>query len=1281
MSAHAESDFEVLAPFLPRLVHEWLADEPERRWRALDATAVFVDISGFTRLSERLARHGRVGAEELTEVIGSCFSELLAVAYAEGGVLLKFGGDALLILFTGEDHAARGCQAATGMRTRLRAVGRIETQGGAVRLRMSVGVHSGRFLTFLAGASHRELVITGPAATETVTMEAIADAGEIVVSPATAALIRPASLGDAKGLGVLLRHAPGGSRNEDPRPIDPTSARLAVGLPVRLRNHLLAGGDDPEHRVATVAFVHFDGVDELAELVGPDALADALDELFVDAASAAEEHDVTFLGTDIDRDGGKIILVAGVPRAAGQDEERMLRALRRIVERDRMLPVRIGVNRGHVFAGEIGPRYRRTYTVMGDTVNLAARLMAAAVPGQILATAGVLDPARSQFAIEPLPPFMVKGKARPVQAYAVGGLRPVPGGEDASLALIGRDEELDRLRAAVAAARAGSGSLVELRGEPGIGKSRLVEELRRDAPDLEYVRVACVPYESANAYWAFREILHRIMHIPDDASNSAIEQLLRDRVTHDAPELLDWLPLLATPLQLDVPDTPDTAALERRFRKRRVEETSAAFVAALLRAPTLIAVEDAHWMDEASTDILRHVQTGIADGPWLVCLTRSDDEAGFHASGPESQVLRLEPLADADANELVRRATEAQPLHPHDVELLINRAGGNPRFLTELAREAAAAGGVSGLPDSIDSLVSAQIDRLPAETRRYLRHAAVLGHAFDEPLLGAVVDADGGSLALRLDGLLVADGPGRLRFRYAMLRDVAYEGLAYGRRRELHQRVAEMLEASVARPEDHAALLSLHFFHGDRHADSWRYARIAANRARADYANVEAAELLERAMASARRVTDIDLVEVAVVAEELGDVREQIGVYDRARDAYRTARRMRAGDPVYDAQLCLKEAWIAERLGRYSQAIRWLRRGLRRLDELTDADLTAGPRAQLAAWYGAVRQAQGHHREAIKWCETAIELARSARDLDALAHAEFLLDWAYIGLGRLDLATNSVESLSLYEQLGNLGGQAAVANNLAQLAYYGGRWDEAFALLERARDAWLRTGDVVEAALASANCAEILLERGHYDDAEVLLQDARRVYQAAGYRGGLALTTAFLGRVAARTSRTEEALTLLEEARAGFVAIEGGFEVRQVETFIAEAMVLAGDPDNALQLLEGTIAAARAGGEIGLLGPPLYRCLGYARAQIGDFAEARAALDESLALGREQAQSYEVGLTLVALGRLDACTGAGTPREVNDEAVAILARLGVDVVPEISFVPTSHAGGRRTASA
>ena len=183
----ASSDgFDALAPFLPRVVQDWLADEPEQLWREVEATVVFVDVSGFTRLSERLARLGRVGAEQLTDVIGSCFADLLEVVYAEGGGLLKFGGDALLLLFTGAGHAERGCRAAIGMRSRLRDVGRVDTAGGRVRLRMSVGVNSGRFLLCLVGASHREFVITGPAATETVLMEGTADAGEIVVSHATA---------------------------------------------------------------------------------------------------------------------------------------------------------------------------------------------------------------------------------------------------------------------------------------------------------------------------------------------------------------------------------------------------------------------------------------------------------------------------------------------------------------------------------------------------------------------------------------------------------------------------------------------------------------------------------------------------------------------------------------------------------------------------------------------------------------------------------------------------------------------------------------------------------------------------------------------------------------------------------------------------------------------------------------------------------------------------------------------------------------------------------------
>ncbi len=172
------------------------------------------------------------------------------------------------------------------------------------------------------------------------------------------------------------------------------------------------------------------------------------------------------------------------------------------------------------------------------------------------------------------------------------------------------------------------------------------------------------------------------------------------------------------------------------------------------------------------------------------------------------------------------------------------------------------------------------------------------------------------------------------------------------------------------------------------------------------------------------------------------------------------------------------------------------------------------------------------------------------------------------------------------------------------------------------------------------------------------------MYQAVGYRVGLALTTAFLGRVSARTGRTAEAREFLKEARADFVAIEGGFEVRQVDTFIAESMVLVGDAVRAVDLVEGTIAGARSGDELGILGPPLYRCLGYARAQLGDHVAARAAFEESLSLGRDQAQSYEVGLTLLALSRI--ADGDSDTATLGAEASEILEGLGVVEVPAVA---------------
>ena len=619
-----------LTPYVPRLLIEWQSGGSETSFREIEGTLVFVDISGFTQMSERLARKGKVGAEEVTDVLNSSFSRLLEVAWEYGGGLLKFGGDALLLFFSRREHASRACRAAVEMRRTLREFGRLKTSAGLVSLRMSVGVHSGEFQFFLAGESHRELVVTGPAASQTVAMESAADAGDILLSPSTATALDESLLGAPKGEGRLLRKAPAIPRAEAPPPMPGANLDLEPFVPVALRRRVAAALDEGEHRQVTIGFVHFGGTDALLAADGPGEVLRRLNKLIRAIQGATSEHEVCFLGTDIDRDGGKVILTAGAPESSGNDEERMLRALRVIADGEYGLELRIGVNRGHVFAGDVGATFRRTYTVMGDAVNLAARLMQRAECGQILATAEALDRSPTLFEVKALEPFAVKGKTAPVEAYSVGAISGSRKGSIGTrLSLVGREREMKTLLAALESARAGSGSLVELVGEAGIGKSRLVEELQTHCADLAYLATACEQYESSTPYFAFRGSLTSLVGIKPDEDAGRASERLRERVQAVAPELIPWLPLLATPMDLTVPSTRESAELKPEFWKARLHQVVTEFLAKLSPRATVLAFEDVHWMDEASGDLLRYLCESASTRPWLICVTRRPQETGF----------------------------------------------------------------------------------------------------------------------------------------------------------------------------------------------------------------------------------------------------------------------------------------------------------------------------------------------------------------------------------------------------------------------------------------------------------------------------------------------------------------------------------------------------------------------------------------------------------------------------------------------------------------------------
>ena len=319
---------ETLAPYVPRLALEWLAGSPEATYRRLEGTLLFVDVSGFTALTERLAARGKVGAEEITDVIGSVFTDMLGVAARYGADLLKWGGDASLLFFSEPGSPSRACRAAVLMSQMMGRIGRLRTSVGRVSLGVSIGAHSGGFDLYLTGGYHRELVVTGPAATVTARMETIAEAGEVIVSADTARRLDSDVLGDEKLEGVRLSKAPDAEESPVRGLHELVDIDVASLLPTETRARLLGGGEQAEHRQATVAFVEYSGVDALSRLQGAEAVTAHLDRLVRVAEEAAERHGASFHGTDIGPDGGKMILLGGVPVLRGNDAERVLRATR-----------------------------------------------------------------------------------------------------------------------------------------------------------------------------------------------------------------------------------------------------------------------------------------------------------------------------------------------------------------------------------------------------------------------------------------------------------------------------------------------------------------------------------------------------------------------------------------------------------------------------------------------------------------------------------------------------------------------------------------------------------------------------------------------------------------------------------------------------------------------------------------------------------------------------------------------------------------------------------------
>ncbi|MBN1992964.1 MAG: tetratricopeptide repeat protein [Anaerolineae bacterium] len=854
----------------PNIVRNVLADRAPTPPSAataerFSAAILFADISGFTPLTEALGQKGSEGPEELTRLLNRYFSWMIAFIEAEGGEVIKFGGDSLTAMFPAVDEALatatrRAKQTAETMQSVMDEFSVMESSVGLVTLAMKIGLGAGEIVAAcVGGVSNRwEYIIAGDALRQAAQAEHQAAQSQIVLSPEASAIIAPGAV----------------SPRSLPRP-DWTSIQDTIRVEQALRCYVptpVLGWLDQglHHWLATLRpmSVLFVGVNKL-DYAQPQAIQ-KLHALVRGVQEIIHHYQGSLTRLTVDDKGTVFLLLFGAPPYAHEDDaERAVRCALDLqgLAAEHKLQLSIGVTTGRVFAGPVGSETRREYTVMGDTVNLAARLMTVAGPGRICCNYAAYRHSRNQITFETLAPVQVKGKAGPVRLYRpldhsrgagqAGQVKPEAIAQPAKPAgeLRGRRSELAKLTSCLdRVLQTGRSYITVIEGEAGIGKSRLVETLVRLA--LERGPKPLIgqghSFEQETPYHAWQNIFYTYFDLPGIDDITEQQSRVQAHVNEAAPEFGQYLPLLNDVLPLNFPENELTASLKAKAR----HESLLVLLLMLLRAwaikqPLALILEDSHWLDPASWDLAAQTAWLLSSEqlPLFMVLAMRPLEGSATsmelltlAGMAETEHLRLAPLSAEDTLALAAAKLDltGNELPEAVAELVQKRAGGNPFFAEELIyalyndgfitlKALPASTGAAGktrclisgdldqavqiLPTTIQSTILSRIDRLPPEEQLMLRVAAVIGYTFAYTTLRDTLrqhlDINERSLKTHLYELIYLEfiQPANPEpdltycFKHSLIQEVTYQSLLFDRRRRLHRTVAQWYEQTYGKTQ------------------------------------------------------------------------------------------------------------------------------------------------------------------------------------------------------------------------------------------------------------------------------------------------------------------------------------------------------------------------------------------------------------------------------------------------------------------------------------------------
>lgn len=975
------------------------------------------------------------------------------------------------------------------------------------------------------------------------------------------------------------------------------------------------------------------------------------------------------------------------------------------------LRVRIGLHAGAVIVGSVGSNLMMNYTAIGNTVNLASRLEQAAAPGTTVVSESVYHSTRPLFSYAPLPPLTLKGISQPVTAYRAVASKAHPGSmrgvEGLHAPLVGRDAELGQLYQAVnRLINDKKGQLVLITGEAGMGKSRLTAELKnfvRQTPVL-ILEGHSLTYRRAVPYWIFQDVLRDYLDVTADTPEAEVREQLTKRVADSLWETSDnALPYLEVLLSLEPSDK--TAAERLRYleagqlRQQIFIAVRELLVAEAHNRPLLLILEDLHWADEASLDLIAFLLDSVRNTPLLIYAISRTIQEGTLANIAERArkqfadrlaEIALTSLPPAQSEQLLSQLLDVPNIPASLREQIIQRASGIPFYLEEILRMLIDSGLIQrgdghwqltpgadlaaiGVPDTLQDLILTRFDRLDSTQRRILQVASVLGRQFNWNLLNAVLRPSDENAVRTALSLLIerefllpdADSPdSKYEFRHILTAETIYGTLLKRDRGVLHGQVGESIEKLHAdRLDGQVELLARHYAWSPRLDRALHYLILAGQKALRGYANSQARQHYEQALDLLPEVRHTP-EQAFEVHTGLGDVLVFVGEYPSARSHYEDALAIISAEPLARSLqkriiLQRKVGTTFARQGSYDEALMCFNLAIATLKESPEPSPVE--RAQALNEIGWINFQRGNFDKARRYLQEALALVEGAPAYDIIASIYNRMGAVAFESGDLPQAANYArQSLMLRENMGDTAGVARMYNNLGMMSWRLGEWKQALENYSHSLRLLEQMGDVDGIAITHNNRGLLFTDQGNVTAARAELEAGLKAAQQIGNMFYVARAHMNLGRLWSVVGDWDKAAAHLAESEKLFAEIETRDTLADVLLLQCEIQVGKGDLDRARGLISQVRAILKEANQLESdQQGRLARQLGMIAMLAGNWPEAQSALQESMTVFHKLGDGFEQAKTSYQLGLLASQTSeAAQARSYLEESRQIFERLG-----------------------